>query len=127
MTITKIPTERIESSNLDRIGYDLSTHTLAIEFKSGHVHHYDDVPASLVVDLADAISKGRFYAQNIKGKFTSQKMTATCSACGDIGWIGDRCEDCGTRNYGTAAECGCDPGVSHKCAEHGGDNVFREA
>lgn len=103
MPAHKIPMETITSSNLDAMGYDADARTLAIGFQSGHIHHYFGVPEEIVHDLILAESKGRYYAQFIKGKFTSEKMTGKCDACGDIGWLGDECTDCGTRHYARAA------------------------
>ncbi len=103
MPAHKIPMESVRSSNLDALGYDAAARTLAIGFQSGHIHHYFDVPEEIVRDLIVAESKGRYYAQFIRGKFTSEKMTGTCEACGDIGWLGEECTDCGTRHYARAA------------------------
>ena len=89
----------VTSSNIAAVGYDADSQTLAVEFKHGHVYHHLGVPASVVDDFDQAESKGRFYAANIKGKFKSEMMTGVCPSCGDTGWIGRECVDCGTRDY----------------------------
>src|SRR5436190_14082017 len=37
--------EVVESSAVDRVGYDEKRHILEIEYKGGHVYHYFDVPS----------------------------------------------------------------------------------
>lgn len=96
----KIPLEPVESSNLAAYGYNVETQTLAVQFKSsGDIMHYDAVPLDLALQFGRAESKGKFYAVSIRGKFTSNKMTGPCPACGDRGWIGEACTDCGTQRY----------------------------
>lgn len=95
----EIPRGAVTSSNIVSIGYHAPTQELAVEFKSGHVYHHKGVPASLVDDLDQAESKGRFYAANIKGKFKSELMTGICPKCNDLGWVNRTCEDCGTAKY----------------------------
>jgi hypothetical protein len=95
----EIPREAVESSNIVSLGYDSGTAQLAVEFKSGHVYHYNGVPLDLALSLGIAESKGRFYAAHVRGKFTSELMTGICPACHDIGWVDVLCVDCGTRVY----------------------------
>jgi hypothetical protein len=58
-----------ESSNISRFGYDASTSVLAVEFKSGGVYEYFDVPAAVFEQMQAASSKGQFLAHNIKGRY----------------------------------------------------------
>ena len=51
----------------------------------------------------EAPSKGSFYAHEIKGQFTAEKVTGTCSSCSDVGMLGQMCEDCGTATYAQKA------------------------
>lgn len=96
----KIAMTPCESSNIAGFGYDLERHTLAVQFKSGDVWHYPGVSYDLAERFSEAASKGKFYYANIKGKFeAAEKMTGKCPACGDIGWIGEPCSDCGTQRY----------------------------
>ena len=90
-----IPQLPVESSNIASRGYDLERHVLAITFKSGDVWHYGSVPVDLAERFFEASSPGRFYTEQIKGKFAGQKMTGPCKACGAKGPIGTTCEDCG--------------------------------
>ena len=57
----------VQSSNLASVGYDPSSQTLEIEFRSGGVYQYFDVPPRVHDELMTADSKGRFFARNIRG------------------------------------------------------------
>lgn len=61
-----------ESSQVKAHGYDAATRTLAVEFKSGGVYHYHDVPAKTYDDMKASKSVGKFIGASIKGahKFT---------------------------------------------------------
>lgn len=98
--VEKIAMTPCTSSNIIGFGYDLTRHTLAIEFKSGDIWHYPGVPYDLAEQFSEAESKGKFYVANIKGKFeAAAKMTGKCPACNDKGWIGEACKDCGSQRY----------------------------
>lgn len=56
----------VDSSNIASIGYDEETDVLEIEFKSGSIYAYDDVPFYLYAQLMNAPSKGKFFNTNIK-------------------------------------------------------------
>lgn len=87
------------SSNITGIGYDVERQVLAVTFKSGDLWHYGGVPFELAEQFHAAESKGRFYAANIKSKFSAEKMTGPCPNCGDKGRVGTTCTDCGTALY----------------------------
>jgi hypothetical protein len=100
MSAPKIPTTEIQSSNLHAIGFDEPTKTLAVHFRNGAIWHYPGASPELWKRFDAAESKGKFFNDYIKGKFTdAQKMTGSCPACRDIGWIGDECLDCGAQRY----------------------------
>lgn len=63
----------VHSSNLKSIGYDTSNSTLEIEFHSGGVYSYSDVPESEYLELISAPSIGRYYVSNIKNAYKSRK------------------------------------------------------
>jgi hypothetical protein len=60
----------VSSSNLDSVGYDSMTRTLRIEFKSGAVYEYSAVPESEYQGLMGASSKGSYFHQNIKDRYS---------------------------------------------------------
>lgn len=95
----RIPLEDVESSSLAAIGYDVAKQILAVQFRSGVIYHYAGITLDTAIALYGADSRGSFYAHNIKGKYEAEKMTGHCANCGALGWIGDRCEDCGTADY----------------------------
>lgn len=58
--------ERVDSRALRSVGYDPDSRTLEIEFSSGTVYRYFDVPVDAYVGLMTAGSKGGYYADNIR-------------------------------------------------------------
>ena len=64
----------ISSSNIRSIGYDRSSATLEVEFTSGDVYQYFNVPEHLHQGLMSASSKGQFVNDNIKYSYRYQKV-----------------------------------------------------
>jgi len=64
----------VSSSNLASVGYDSATRTLHVEFKSGAVYEYYDVPEAEYQGLIDAPSKGSYFHQNIKDRYRYRKI-----------------------------------------------------
>jgi hypothetical protein len=54
----------VASSNLESVGYE--NETLEIRFHDGGIYQYFNVPAFLYQGLMMAVSKGTYFAQNIK-------------------------------------------------------------
>lgn len=63
----------VSSSNLSSVGYDSNTNTLEIEFNSGAVYRYFDVPEHIYDDLMNAGSHGSFFSQHIKKTYAYEK------------------------------------------------------
>lgn len=66
-----IPLTNVESSQMEAIGHDPDTNTLAIRFKGyggrpGSLYHYQNVTADDFAAFQSAESKGRHFGQNIK-------------------------------------------------------------
>lgn len=59
----------VVSSNLSSVGYDPSTKTLEIEFNSGGVYQYSNLPESVYKGLMNAASHGKYHAQHIKDNY----------------------------------------------------------
>ena len=57
----------VSSSNIASIGYDAATQTLQVEFLSGSIYQYFDVPQNVFDEFIKAISKGKYLAAQIKG------------------------------------------------------------
>lgn len=61
--------QQLNSSNLRRCSYDIETETLQIQFHSGRVYTYTEVPASVYNGLLMASSPGEYFNNNIKGVY----------------------------------------------------------
>jgi len=59
----------VGSSNIRSIGYEASSLTLEVEFKSGSVYQYMGVPKNEYEALVNAASIGRHLNSNIKGRY----------------------------------------------------------
>jgi KTSC domain len=57
---------RVDSSSIASLGYDSELKTLELEYVSGGVYRYFDVPPSVHAQLMAAESKGRFVNTVIK-------------------------------------------------------------
>lgn len=56
----------VDSSNIERIGYDSNSSTLRIEFKSSRTYDYFNVPENIFNELTNAPSVGGYHAKNIR-------------------------------------------------------------
>jgi steroid delta-isomerase-like uncharacterized protein len=63
----------VVSSDIASVGYDEALQTLEIEFKATGVYRYFSVPASVAAELRATPSPGKFFLQNIKGKYAWEK------------------------------------------------------
>ena len=66
--------QNVSSSNIRSIGYDLKSQTLEIEFHSGGIYQYFNVPNSRYNALMSASSHGSFFHHHIKDKFRWRKI-----------------------------------------------------
>ena len=57
---------RLKSEALRSVGYDVDMRMLEIEFTSGAIYRYFDVPDRLHIGLMTAESHGEFYASFIR-------------------------------------------------------------
>lgn len=64
----------VDSSNISSIGYDEDSNTLEVEFHSGAVYQYFDVPLNVYQEIMEAGSKGQYFAQHIKGYYRFVKV-----------------------------------------------------
>jgi len=56
----------VTSSAIASIGYDESSCTLEIEFRTGAVYQYENVPANVYQGLVAALSKGLYFDQHVR-------------------------------------------------------------
>jgi hypothetical protein len=61
-------------------GYDSATRVLEIEFATGAVYHYFDVPLDVYQDLLAAPSQGRLFHNHIRGVFECHRVFDEISA-----------------------------------------------
>ncbi len=75
-TTTAAPINRIpvESSSLSSVNYYPAMQMLEVEFQSGSVYVYFDVPASAYKGLLRADSMGRYFVQNIRSDYRFQRI-----------------------------------------------------
>jgi hypothetical protein len=59
----------VDSSNIERIGYDSNSGTLRIDFKSNRTYDYFNVPEHVFNELRSASSVGVYHANNIKNSY----------------------------------------------------------
>jgi hypothetical protein len=59
----------VASSAISSVGYDERSSVLEVEFESGAVYDYFDVPPKVYEDLLNASSKGKFVSQRIRDRY----------------------------------------------------------
>jgi len=64
----------VESSNINKVSFDLKTQELLINFKPDNTYVYKNVPYYIWEGLVGNESKGKFFHSFIKGKFDYTKL-----------------------------------------------------
>lgn len=64
----------VSSSDLRSVGYDSSSKILEIEFLSGGIYQYKNVPNSVYDGLMKEFSHGKYYHAFIKNAFPCKKI-----------------------------------------------------
>ena len=64
----------VSSSNISSIGYDQQSATLEVEFTSGDIYQYFNVPEHLFQQFLHASSHGQFLNDNIRYNYRYQKV-----------------------------------------------------
>jgi len=64
----------VVSNTLDQIAYDAGRRLLEITFRTRHTYQYFGVPATVVKQLLEAPSKGRYFNQAIRGKYRYERV-----------------------------------------------------
>ncbi len=72
--------QKVNSSDIATIEYDPTTQTLAIEFHATGWYRYFSVPAAVHDELSRTPSPGKFFRQQIKGKYAWEKAVPGPSA-----------------------------------------------
>lgn len=71
---------RLESSMIASAGFDSATRVLEIEFATGAVYRYFEVPLDVYQELLDAPSQGRLFHSRIRDIFECRRVTDEVSA-----------------------------------------------
>ncbi len=72
--MTLMTRTRVESSMLIAVSYDPETQEMDLEFHSGAIYRFFDVPPSIAQDLLDAESKGKFFNAWIRDLFAFEHV-----------------------------------------------------
>lgn len=56
----------VKSSNLQSVGYDVASRTLTIEFRSGSIYEFEEVPPEVHTELMNAESHGKYFHRRIR-------------------------------------------------------------
>lgn len=64
----------VESSSIRSVGYDASTRTLEVEFVTGPVYKYLDVPGEEHEALMAASSKGVHFNERIRNEYRFRRL-----------------------------------------------------
>ena len=66
--------QEVNRLNCDGSAMRNPTSLLEVEFHSGEIYRYFDVPAGLVLELLEARSIGRFFNAHIRSKFKFEEV-----------------------------------------------------
>lgn len=64
----------VDSTNLEWVSYDEDEEKLYVQFRSGGLYEYDNVPQKIFDGLLKAGSKGRYHAIKIKWQYPYKKL-----------------------------------------------------
>ncbi len=66
--------EPVDSTNIASVGYDPATGLLEVEFHGGRIYQYNGVPQDVVDNLFSAVSKGGYFARNIRMSYPYRRI-----------------------------------------------------
>jgi hypothetical protein len=61
--------QAVESTTMRSIGYDDRKQVLEVEFQSGRIYQYLEIPPAIYKELVDAESKGRYFNSEIRDSY----------------------------------------------------------
>lgn len=70
-----ISRHRVESSSIASIGYEPDSETLEVQFRSGAIYQYRDVPPAAYEDFTTAESLGRYFNDKIRPYFSYTRQS----------------------------------------------------
>ena len=66
--------QRVSSSNISSIGYDINSNILEIEFHDGGIYQYHGVSESAYNSLMSAASHGSYFSNFIKDRYNYRQI-----------------------------------------------------
>ncbi len=66
--------EPVQSSTIQAIGYDPAAQVLEIEFQSGRVYQYRDVPPAVAATLRAAPSAGAYFSRHVRNNYECWRL-----------------------------------------------------
>ena len=66
--------DAVESTSLRSVGYDPADRTLEVEFNSGGIYRYLDVPPDIYRTFRQDESLGRYFARNIRNTYECWRL-----------------------------------------------------
>ena len=69
-----IDRQPVTSTSIASIGYDARTRMLDVEFRSGAIYRYLQVPNAVASGFKNAPSKGGYFVRHIRGKFAFRQI-----------------------------------------------------
>lgn len=66
--------QSVDSTDIKSVGYDPASKILEIEFHSGGIYQYLDVPDMVYSDLMNADSKGKYFHRYVKNVYNHRKV-----------------------------------------------------
>ena len=66
--------KKVDSTNIDEIGYDKEQQELYVSFLSGSLYVYRNVPEIEFTSLMEAPSHGRYLNDHIKSQYPDEKI-----------------------------------------------------
>ena len=66
--------QAVESTTMSAVGYDQMNQVLEVEFQSGAVYQYLDVPPAIYEELREAEAKGRYFNSEIRDSYSCVRL-----------------------------------------------------
>ena len=72
--IDRMERKRVNSGTIRSVGYEQSSRTLEIEFTSGSIYQYVNVPADVCRRFLAAPTLASFFRDNIEEEYTARRI-----------------------------------------------------
>ena len=64
----------VKSSHLKSVGFDVASRVMEVEFASGDIYQYVDVPIDVFASLVRAPSKGGYFEHFVSERFVHRRV-----------------------------------------------------